>query len=379
MLAGGIAHDFNNILTAIIGNAELARMEISPGHPAADPLLQLYKASQRAREIVKQILTYSRKRTTERVPIDLRDVVREVDGLLRVSIPANVEIRLRLPDSGMFVLADATQLHQVLLNLATNAAHAMDGTGGVLGIGLETFEVDEHTADLRPELKAGRYVALAVSDSGCGMSPEVIGRIFEPYFTTKEQGKGTGLGLSVVYGIVQEHGASITVDSIPGEGTVFRIYFPAEEARSVHRAPDLGLQRGNGERVVVVDDNPMVLQVASSLLPKIGYAVTVFDNPAAALEALRRRTVEPDVLITDLMMPGMSGLEFAAEVRRLRADLPIIVCTGFGGGLGEKDCRQRGLLGPLQKPFAAATLAALLATGLGRPEARTPVPQAQPG
>ena len=373
-LAGGIAHDFNNILTAIIGNAQLAEMELPEPHPARAMLVQTLVASHRAKELVQQILTFSRRQEQKREPTHLGAVVQESIKLLRSVLPSSVQIGTQLPDNLPEILADATQIHQIVVNLATNAAHAMEEQGGRLDIMVDEVTVDREMVSQRPQLKPGRFVRLWVTDTGVGMSEETLQRIFEPFFTTKETGKGTGLGLAVVHGIVQQHDGAIVVFSVPGKGTSFQIYFPviatstsgaAQVVASLPSVPPLPDQ-GEGRCIMVVDDDELVLSVAENVLRRAGYKVVPYIDPVAALKAFRETPDAFDVIITDLTMPRIKGTKLASEMREIRPDLPIILVTGFGGGLNSNVFQGVGLYGPLQKPFTSESLLALVADVLGR-------------
>ena len=371
-LAGGIAHDFNNILTAIIGNAQLAEMELPEHHPARALLVQTLVASHRAKDLVQQILTFSRRQEQKREPTHLGAVVGDSIKLLRSVLPSTIQICTDLPDNLPLILADVTQIHQIVVNLATNAAHAMEEHGGRLDITVEEVIVDQEMVSQRPQLKPGRFLRLWVTDTGAGMSEETLQRIFEPFFTTKETGKGTGLGLAVVHGIVQQHDGAIVVFSIPGKGTSFQIYFPviasstAEAAlatptiRSVSPLPD----QGAGRSVLVVDDDELVLSVVVNVLRRAGFKAMAFTDPVLALEAFREKPGTFDLIITDLTMPRIKGTKLAAEIREIRPGLPIILVTGFGGGVNSHVFQGVGLYGPLQKPFTSESLLAMVAQAL---------------
>ena len=363
-LAGGIAHDFNNILTAIICNAQLAEMEFPEQHPARPYLLQTLLASHRAKELVQQILAFSRRQEQKRVPTDLPAVVRETLKLLRSVLPATVEISTRLPDGLPQILADSTQINQVIVNLATNAAHAMEEQGGRLEVKVEGVTVDQEMVNQKPQLRTGRFVRLWISDTGTGMTKEVQQRIFEPFFTTKEIGKGTGLGLAVVHGIVQQHDGAIVVYSAPGKGTAFQIFFPVIATAGEATAPAAPTGRshspvkpsGDGQCIMLVDDEDLVLSVAETVLRRAGYRVVPFNEPLLALKAFRETPGDFHLIITDLTMPKIKGTKLAAEMRTLRPGLPIILATGFGGGLDTSAMQSAGLFGPLQKPFTSDEL-----------------------
>ena len=369
-LAGGIAHDFNNILTAIIGNAQLAELEMPGKHPAREYLVQALAASHRAKDLVNQILTFSRRQEQKRTPTSLALTVGESLKLLRSVLPSSIEICPRLPEGLPLIMADVTQLHQIVVNLATNAAHAMEEHGGRLELFVEEVAVDEEMIRQQPQLKPGRFLRLRVADTGTGMDELTLQRIFEPFFTTKETGKGTGLGLAVVHGIVQQHDGMITVYSVPGKGTVFQVYFPiiagaaaprgAAAAVPVAPAPTIGGDR----RVMVVDDEQLVLRVAEQVLRRAGYQVAAFNDPLQALQAFRSSPGLYDLVVTDLTMPGLKGTKLAAEMRTVRSDIPVLLSTGYGGSLDPEAIQAGGLLGPLQKPFTSESLLEAVAQAL---------------
>jgi PAS domain S-box-containing protein len=328
-LAGGIAHDFNNILTAIGGNAELAALDAPADSPLAENVHEILKAHARARDLVRQILLFSRRQESSRQVVALEPVVDEALQLLRATVPPNIEIRTRVAPGLPRVRADGSQLHQVIMNLGTNAAYAMRERGGTLSVELDAITVDGAAAGLPPELEPGRYLRLAVADTGCGMSPEVRERLFEPFFTTKGQA-GTGLGLSVVHGIIREHGGAIAVTSAPGTGTEFDVYLPAEQADVVPAsAGRSGVVRGAGQHVMYVDDEAQLCHVMERTLTRLGYRCTGFTDPAAALHEFRTAPHDFDAVITDLQMPGMSGLDVVRAVRAVRPDTPIAIASGY--------------------------------------------------
>jgi signal transduction histidine kinase/ligand-binding sensor domain-containing protein/CheY-like chemotaxis protein len=365
-LAGGIAHDFNNILTAIIGNAQLATAEIPPHHPSHEALKHILQASYRARDVVRQILTYSRKESQERQPLEIQSIVKETLKLLKSSLPANIEIRSSLPSESQPVLADATQLHQVLMNLATNAAHAMEEKGGRFEVRMDTIDIDSEAVKSHPRLREGHFVRLIITDTGCGMDEETLKRIFEPYFTTKKQGKGTGLGLSVVYGIIQQHEGVILVYSEPDKGTTFQIYLPVTKTAqtAVPATPATPAPNGQGELIFVVDDEPLIIGVARGILTRKGYQTRTFLDPIEALEAFRAEPDSVDLIVSDLSMPRMKGTDMAAEIRKINRKVPIIICTGFDGATTEEELQSLDIIGPLLKPFTLESLSDQVAKAL---------------
>ncbi len=358
-LAGGMAHEFNNFLAVIMANCGLARMDLSDSHPAASRLDQINKASQRAAALVQQILTFSSTREQERSVINLKMVLREAAIMLRSTLPATVEIRSQFAPDCPFVLADAGQIQQVILNLATNSAHAMKEKGGALEISLSPIAVDEVFAGRNPDLHPGSYVRLTVADSGHGMDTATLERIFEPFFTTKAQGEGSGLGLSVVHGIVKSHGGAVNVYSEVGRGTSFNIYFPAansnEPGGADHQPASLPL--GGGERVLFVDDEPSLIDCGQRMLQRLGYSVTAVPSASAALDLIRSGAHAFDCILTDFTMPQMSGIALARECRSLLPAIPIILMSGYCGVLTADSLRSHGIHELILKPFTPQTLA----------------------
>ena len=329
-LAGGIAHDFNNILTAIIVNQELALMDIGDTDSVQHRLGEIGQASTRAKDLVRQILTFSRQQTHEKLRQHLQMIVREALGLVRASLPATIEIVQDLSPETPPVLADGSQIHQVVMNLCTNAAHAMRDRPGRLTVRLARRDLDEAACRVLPGLRPGRYAQLTVADTGHGMEAAVLARIFEPFFTTKGPGEGTGLGLPMVHGIMKEHAGGIFVQSAPGQGTTFDLYFP-EAAESNVAAPAAGIPivRGRGESVLVVDDEEAISGAVGTMLDRIGYRVTTFNDPRAALEHFRAAPAAFALLLTDRTMPQLSGPALIAEARKLRPDLPALMMSGL--------------------------------------------------
>ncbi len=343
-LAGGIAHDFNNILAAILGNTQLAREDSIGNAAALQSLEEIRKAGTRARDLVKQILSFSRRQPTDRRRIALTHVVEESAQLLRATLPPRIALQVRYGTAAPEVLADATQIQQLIINLATNALQAMSEGAGSISIDLDTIVLDAAQVLAQPQLDAlheahrGRTVRLSVSDSGPGMDAAMLERIFEPFFTTKAPGEGTGLGLSVVHGIVQGHEGGIVVDSAPGEGTTFCIYLPAaEEAAEVVDATVAGkaaegapaLHRDSGQHIFYLDDEEALVLLVKRLLERRGYRVSGYVQQDEALAALRANPLAFDLVLTDYNMPGMSGLDVAREARSIRADLPVAIASGF--------------------------------------------------
>jgi PAS domain S-box-containing protein len=372
-LAGGIAHDFNNLLAAIMGYTELALMDIPPGTlaQAASSLGEALTAARRARDLVQQILTFSRHDDVRRTDTDLGRVVQESARMLRASIPSTIEIRVRTT-TGCMVQGNATQLQQVLLNLGANAEHAMRATGGgEFDISLAREVLDDESAARFPGMASGVAVArLTVRDTGSGMPERVRERVFDPFFTTKPVGEGTGMGLAVVHGIITSHGGGIAVDSEPGRGTTFSLVFPCVD--SLHERPSIipyaafsALPSAQG-RVLVVEDEVAIGRMFRRLLGRLGYDAEVFENGHDALESFRADPARFDLVITDLTMPGMTGDELAVQILRLRPELPVVLATGYGPSLSNERARQLGIVAVLRKPLTAAELIEALHTATGK-------------
>ena len=328
--AGGVAHDFNNALAMIIGNVELARQDVGPGHAALASLEEIGKASRRAKDLVRQILTFSRHQKLERKATSLTPVVLESARLLRAGLPAKVSLNVDCRADTPAVLADAMQVSQILLNLCGNALHTVQDQerAGAIEIRLQAHAQREARGDLRP----GRYACLTVRDNGAGMDEATRARIFEPFFTTKQVGEGTGLGLAVVYSIVQTHEATIEVESTPGQGSAFHIYFPAAEAHvpaDTAQAADAAAIDGNGRHILYVDDEEGIILLMQRLLERQGYRVSGYTDPREALAAARANAAQFDLVVTDYNMPHMSGLELAQALREIRADLPVVLTSGY--------------------------------------------------
>ena len=367
VLAGGIAHDFNNILVPIFINTELAAFEADKDGPLSRYLKLILEAANRGRELVRQIIAFSRPTEQKRDIIDLVAVIKEASRFLRSSIPRSITIVERFDSASGRVRADPTQISQVLMNLGTNAAYAMREQGGRLTIGLGDVDVGTDTAALNPELTAGPYVKLTVGDSGVGMTPEVLDRIFDPFFTTKRRGEGTGMGLPVVRGIVKSHGGAITVSSVPGEGTTFEVYFPAAKGPAgTSRRPADAAPTGTG-RILFVDDEDMLVRSVKPMLERLGYTVTATTDPLDALTTLRERPRDFDLVITDETMPGLTGEKLAQEMLRIRPDLPIILATGFSATIREDEILARGIRGFVMKPFSTGEIAEKIRAALKKP------------
>lgn len=364
-LVGGIAHDFNNILAAILGNVEFARMDTGPGHPAQESLAEIEESAKRASHLVRQILSYSRRKPQELRKVDLREVLGDAVKLLRASLPARIELAMTIASDQTVVLADATQIHQVMMNLGTNALHAIGNEKGRFEFSLGSVTIDE--SGEQASLSPGRYVHLRVTDTGIGMDAATLERIFDPFFTTKAPGQGTGLGLSVVSGIIKSHNGVISVSSEPGKGSTFEIYFPAVDAgakqpeKASAAGPHFQPQSGEGARVLLVDDEQKLVALAERFLGGIGYQVRGFTSPVQALAAFRASPADFDLLVTDFNMPEVSGLDIAKEVLQRRPDLPVILASGYLTDELQAQSLELGIREVIYKPYSNEELAAVLA------------------
>jgi signal transduction histidine kinase/CheY-like chemotaxis protein len=360
-LAGGIAHDFNNILGGILGYAEMLVESTAEGSPQRRYAQNVLTAATRASALVEQILSYSRSQRGKRVSVELDRIVAESLELVRGSLLAGIRLETRLPGAPLFVVGDPTQLHQIMMNLCTNAIHAM-GDHGTLRVTLEAADVDAERVFPHTTLHPGRYARLMVEDTGSGMEPATVARLFEPFFTTKEVGKGTGLGLSLVYGIVTDSAGAIDVTSTVGRGSCFTIYLPRVDApATVDDETQAPLVRGHGERVLVVDDEEALMAVTSEVLKRLGYEPTAFPDGAAALAEFEARPDRFDAVITDEVMPGLTGTELASSLRRRRVDLPILLVSGYIGPMMSERAVAAGVDVILKKPVQSRELAAALA------------------
>jgi PAS domain S-box-containing protein len=397
-LAGGITHDFNNILGAILGYTELAILDAKDERKIGQHLEKIQEAGHRARDLVNQILAFSRQTKQERFPVQLSSIVREALKMIRASLPSTIEIRQNIQADQGTVEANPTKIHQVLMNLCTNAAHAMQENGGILEIGIQNMDFGLCSADYEKDEKGttleghasgsmgqanqisesqieyldilpGPYLKLTVSDTGIGMPPDVLGRIFDPYFTTKEKAHGTGLGLSVVHGIIKSHDGSITVESEPGQGTTFHVYLPRMEsskgtADKMAASPYKGIPTGH-ERILFVDDEEALVDIGRQMLEHLGYELITRTSSIEALELFKAEPDGFDLVITDMTMPNMTGDKLARAMMKIRPDIPIILCTGFSERITEKNAGEIGIKELAMKPLVMRDLAEAIRKVLG--------------
>ncbi|MDA8139092.1 MAG: ATP-binding protein [Desulfobacteraceae bacterium] len=362
-LAGGIAHDFNNILSAIIGFTELCLDDVSKEAQLHDNLQEILSAGQRAKELVKQILTFARQSTEDVNPIQVSTIVKEALKLIRSTTPATIQISTDIASDAQ-IMGNPAQVHQVLMNLCTNSVHAMEKEGGTLTVRLTDRVLAADQASTAPELKPGHYLQLTVADTGTGIAREILPFIFDPYFTTKEVGKGTGMGLAMVHGIVETYGGKIEVESQPGQGATFTIYFPVTQNHEVQPVLDSqSLPRGD-ERILLVDDELSIIRIGAQILERLGYTVTAQSSSMEALALFRKQPMAFDLVITDLAMPNLTGDRLAAKLIAIRPELPILLCTGFSDQLSAENAAALGIRGFAYKPIVRAELAKLVRKAL---------------
>ncbi|MFO7860514.1 MAG: PAS domain S-box protein [Desulfosalsimonas sp.] len=360
-LAGGIAHDFNNILSSVLGYTELSLEEAEKDSLVHQNLSQVLAAGNRAKDLVKQILRLSRREEQEFVPTPIVSLVKEALKMLRSTFPATIEIQENIRTEQAIVHADPTQLHQAIINLATNARDAMGDGSGVLEICLEPVSFDQTIRKKSPDIMPGDYICIAIIDTGCGISDQYLNKIFEPYFTTKEKGTGTGLGLSMVHGIIKSHKGHISVHSESGKGTAFYIYLPlAEQSRPVSPARKQEPLPTGIEKILLVDDEQPIIEIQQRILERLGYQVTPRTSSIEALEAFRANPDKFDVLITDTTMPNMTGDRLAREVKQIRPGLPVVLSTGFSEKVNKNNKEDLGVDGFLMKPVTKTDLAEMV-------------------
>ena len=369
-LAGGIAHDFNNILFPIVGYTELTMDDIPKDSQARKNLEEILKATNRAKELVKQILTFSRQSCQERKPLKVQFLIKEALKLLRATIPSTIEFDIRIDESCGPINGDPTQIHQVIMNLCTNAYHAMQQTGGKLEVELKEVDISYEKSMERVGMKVGPHLQLTVKDSGCGMDPGVMDRIFEPYYTTKEQGKGTGLGLSVIHGIIKNHGGDICVSSQPGKGTTFTVYLPIIdeielETEEIKTSPTA---KGH-EHILLIDDEEQIIDIERQILERLGYKVTSKTDSEEALMEFATLPERYDLVITDMTMPKLTGEQLARKLMEIKPDIPVILCTGFNETITEEKALAMGIDKFVMKPVVKDELASTIRAVLDNPKA----------
>jgi len=356
-LAGGIAHDFNNILTSIIGYTELSISSLPEDSKTSDYLSNVLNSSCRARDLIKQILTFSREIEKNMKPLELSSVVKEVLKLMKASLPSTIKICSNMDKRTGNVVADLTQMHQLIMNLCVNAEHAMREKGGILEINLDSVNVDADLALVQTNLKEGPYIKLTVRDTGHGMDKKIAERIFDPFFTTKKVGEGTGMGLTTVHGIVLSHGGEITINSEPGKGTTFKVYLPKADTTPIKDNLKTQLIPRGSEKILLVDDEKAVLNPGQKILENLGYNVVAKDNSLVALKAFKADPKKFDIVITDQTMPDMTGDALASELMSVRHDIPVILCTGFSHLITNEKAKTIGIKKLIMKPFSVREIA----------------------
>ncbi len=364
-LAGGIAHDFNNILAAIMGYTELSLLDIKTGRDVSGHLHEINKAVLRAKDLVRQILSFARGKGDEINPVKLKNIVAEALKLLRSTLPATIVIRSNI-QTDSYVMANPTQVHEIVMNLCTNAAHAMEEGGGVLEVNLKDVIVESSAPLVRSGsgFKPGEYVKLTVSDTGHGISPDIIERIFDPYFTTKKHGEGTGMGLAIAHGTVKSYRGKITVESEPGKGTVFTVYLPAEEKKDPYVPRDAKKTPTGTERILFIDDEPALARMGGQILERLGYSVVTRTDSLDALELFRAAPREFDLVITDMTMPNMTGDKLSAALKAIRLDIPVVLCTGYSNRIPDARTASTEIDGLVFKPLAMDELAKTIRSAL---------------
>lgn len=351
-LVGGIAHEFNNVLAIIMGNAELSLVDIPEWSPAHYNLEEIRAASLRAKDVVRQLLSYIRKIEYKRKPLRLIPVIKDSINFLRATIPTNIDIHQNIKAEADCVLADPTQINQVMINLCMNAFHAMEETGGTLEIAMHNVVLGKDSVTIDPALAPGNYVKLTVSDTGKGIPPQIIGRIFDPFFTTKEVGKGSGMGLSIVHGIIKSCGGSISIESEPGKGTTASLFFPVVEGETdLDPKPVVQESPTGSERILFIDDEKSIVDMARGILVRLGYQVETKISPIEALELFRSKPDHFDLVITDMAMPNMTGDILVKKILTIRPDIPTILCTGFSERISEETANGVGIKAFLSKPL----------------------------
>jgi signal transduction histidine kinase/ActR/RegA family two-component response regulator len=368
-LAGGIAHDFNNILFPIVGYTELTMDEFPEESQTRKNLEEVLKAANRAKKLVQQILTFSRQNSQERKPMRVQTLIKEALKLLRATIPSSIEIHSSVDEVCGLIKGDPTQIHQVIMNLSTNAYHALQETGGKLEVSLKEINLSYEESLQRVGIKVGRHLELTVKDNGHGMPPQVLERIFDPYYTTKKQGKGTGLGLSVTHGIIKNHGGDISVSSQPGVGSTFSVYLPIIDDVDVEIEPAETASATNGnERILLIDDEAQIIDIERRILERLGYKVTSKTDSEEALEEFSARPELFDLVITDMTMPKITGDRLARRLMDINPQIPVIMCTGFNEAITEEKALAMGINKFVMKPIIKDELAYAIRTVLDNPK-----------
>jgi len=350
-LTGGIAHDFNNILGIILGNTELALDDVPEWNPAHSNLEEIKTASLRAKNIVRQLLSFNRKVEQKMQSIEIARVIKGALKFLRSTIPTTIDVKQDIKVTDEIIFADPTQINQIMMNICINASHAMEETGGTFKVSVEKVILDDNSAKNYPELNPGEHINIRVSDTGPGIDPDIIDRIFDPYFTTKGVGKGSGMGLSVVHGIVKNHNGAITVNSNPGKGTTFNILFPMANEKSKGGKKSTKEPLCGNETILFVDDERSIVKLIKKMLERLGYMVETKMNPVEALDLFKSKPDRFDLVITDMTMPQMTGVKLSEKLMGIRTDIPVIICTGHSAIVDEEKAKELGLAAYIMKPI----------------------------
>jgi signal transduction histidine kinase len=356
-LAGGIAHDFNNILAAILGYGELLAFDMQKDTCAWQNLQAVLKSTHRAKDLVGQILAFSRQNELNLMPVQISSIIKETLKMLRASLPTTIEIRRKIEITDGVINANPTQIHQVLMNLCTNAAHAMREKGGVLEVGLSRFDEDQAKELSHPDLKSRSYLKISVSDTGHGMTTGKLKRIFDPYFTTKAAGQGTGLGLAVVRGIIKAHGGAIKVESSPDKGSLFEVYLPEIQEEVAPQSITTQAYRTGQETILFVDDEQTLVTMSEQMLDLLGYRAVTRTSSIEAFELFQHDPYRFDLVITDMTMPKMTGEKLAGKILEIRSDIPVILCTGYSERITEQRAKKLGISAYVMKPLVMRDLA----------------------
>jgi CheY-like chemotaxis protein len=368
-LSGGVAHEFNNMLGIILGNVELAMDDIPQNNPAHEFLSEIRKASLRGTEIVQQLLRFSRQKDQPLKPLDLVPLIKESLGFLRVSLPSAIEFEVNLPEQCWPIEGDPTQIHQVMINLCTNSAHAMAAEGGTLKVALENILAEKAEVFFDQELPAGSYVCIRISDTGCGIDPGCLDRIFEPFFSTKDVDQGTGMGMAVVHGIMKGHRGGVRVTSQPGMGTSVECCFPASGVEAALTSETISTLPGGSENILCVDDDESIVGIIRAQLERLGYQVETKTHPTEAVELVEKDPNRFDLVITDLIMPKLRGDKLIMQIKTIRPDIKAILCSGFSESMDEEKAAQAQADGFLRKPVSREELALALRKVLDMGEA----------
>ena len=359
-MAGGIAHDFNNLLSIILGYGEMAKEDAPPGTAYQKDIEAILTGANRAKELVRQILDFSRKSELERTPVRIQPLIKEEIKMLRSSLPSTISMSENIGSGCEVILADPAKIHQIVMNLCTNAFHAMEQTGGVISVASKPIFIEKIPQTSLFEVGSGEYIEFSVTDTGVGMGPDVIGKIFDPYFTTKRFGNGTGMGLSIIHGILREYGGTICVESRLGKGSTFRVHFPVVGTTDMQEIEeDKNIPSGN-ENILFIDDEKLISEVGTEMLQRLGYKVTAKRSSIEALKTFKNNPKKFDLVITDQTMPNLSGSDLSRQMIQIKPDIPIILCTGYSDSINEYQAKVIGVKEFALKPITRNEIAKLI-------------------